>query len=93
MLTLLDLIAQYGVFFVFACVLVEQAGAPVPAYPVLLVAGSLAAAGTHSAGAFLASAVLASVVADSLWYSIGRRYGNRVLRTLCKLSLSPDGCV
>ena len=40
MATLLDLIGQFGVLFVFACVLVEQAGAPIPAYPVLLVAGS-----------------------------------------------------
>ena len=93
MATLLDLIGQFGVLFVFACVLVEQAGAPIPAYPVLLVAGSLAAAGQHSAGGLLASAVLACLVADSLWYMAGKRYGGRVLRVLCKLSLSQDGCV
>jgi membrane protein DedA with SNARE-associated domain/rhodanese-related sulfurtransferase len=93
MALLLDLIAQYGVFFVFACVLVEQAGAPIPAYPALLVAGSLAAAGQHSAGAFLAAAVLACLLADSLWYLAGKRFGSRVLRILCKLSLSEDGCV
>ncbi|WP_280153963.1 rhodanese-like domain-containing protein [Piscinibacter sp. XHJ-5] len=93
MATLLDLISQYGVLFVFACVLVEQAGAPIPAFPALLVAGSLAAAGTHSAAAFLASAVAASLIADSLWYAAGKRFGSRVLRTLCRLSLSQDGCV
>lgn len=60
MAMLLDLIGQYGVFFVFACVLIEQAGAPIPAYPALLVAGSLAATGQHSAGAFLAAACPAS---------------------------------
>jgi len=93
MQTLLDLIGQYGVLFVFCCVLVEQAGVPVPAYPVLLVAGSLVAAGQHSAGAFLASAVLACIVADSLWYLAGQRFGSRILRVLCKVSLSQDGCV
>jgi len=93
MSVLLELIGQYGIFFVFACVLVEQAGAPIPAYPALLVAGSLAAAGQHSAGAFLAAAVLACLVADSIWYVAGQRFGSRVLRTLCKLSLSQDGCV
>jgi membrane protein DedA with SNARE-associated domain/rhodanese-related sulfurtransferase len=93
MATLLDLIGQYGVLFVFACVLLEQAGAPIPAYPVLLVSGSLAVAGQHSVWGFLASAVLACVVADSLWYVAGKRYGSRVLRVLCKLSLSQDGCV
>jgi membrane protein DedA with SNARE-associated domain len=93
MATLLDLIGQYGVMFVFACVLVEQAGAPIPAYPVLLVAGSLAAAGQLSAGGLLATSVLACLMADTLWYLAGKRHGSRVLRLLCKLSLSQDGCV
>ena len=93
MATLLDLIGQYGVMFVFACVLVEQAGAPIPAYPVLLVAGSLAAAGQLSAGGLLATSVLACLMADTLWYLAGKRHGSRVLRVLCKLSLSQDGCV
>jgi len=93
MALLIDLIGQYGIFFVFGCVLVEQAGAPIPAYPALLVAGSLAAAGKNSAGAFLVVAVLGCVIADSLWYVAGRRFGTRVLRTLCRLSLSQDGCV
>lgn len=90
---LIDLIAQYGVWFVFLCVLIEQAGAPIPAYPVLLVAGSLAASGQQSAALLLAVAVLACLVSDSLWYAAGQRYGRRVLGTLCRLSLTPDGCV
>lgn len=93
MTLLLDLIAQYGVLFIFACVLIEQAGVPLPAYPVLLVAGSLGARGDLSFGLLLASAVVACLLADSLWYAAGRRYGTRVLRGLCRLSLSPDGCV
>lgn len=93
MTLLFELIAQYGVLFIFACVLVEQAGVPVPAYPVLLVAGSLAARGELSLPALLAAAVVACLLADALWYAAGRRFGTRVLRGLCKLSLSPDGCV
>jgi membrane protein DedA with SNARE-associated domain/rhodanese-related sulfurtransferase len=93
MALLLELIGQYGIVFVFACVLIEQAGAPVPAYPALFVAGSLSASGHHSAPAFLAAAVLACLIADGLWYAAGKRYGSRVLRVLCRLSLSPDGCV
>lgn len=90
---LIDLITQYGVLFLFACVFIEQAGAPVPAYPALLVAGSLAAAGHHSLPGLLATAVLACLLADSLWYLAGRRYGTRILKLLCRLSLSADGCV
>ena len=90
---LLELLRQYGLFFVFVCVLVEQAGIPVPAYPVLLVAGSLAAQGQQSAIELIAVAVLACLVADSLWYWAGKRLGQRVLESLCRVSLSADSCV
>ena len=90
---LLDLISQYGVAFVFICIFAEQAGVPIPAYPVLLVAGSLAAQGRLPLAVVWPVAVLACLLADSLWYAAGRRFGSRVLRVLCKLSLSPDGCV
>jgi membrane protein DedA with SNARE-associated domain/rhodanese-related sulfurtransferase len=90
---LLDLITQYGLLVVFLSVAVEQAGAPIPAYPMLLVAGSLAAEGRLSLPAAFALAVLACVLADGLWYVAGQRFGSRVLRLICRLSLSPDGCV
>jgi membrane protein DedA with SNARE-associated domain/rhodanese-related sulfurtransferase len=41
----------------------------------------------------LATGVAAAVIADSAWYVTGRRFGTRVLRMLCKVSLSPDSCV
>ncbi|TXD86753.1 sulfurtransferase, partial [Ralstonia pseudosolanacearum] len=42
---LFPLIAEYGVFAVFANVFLTQAGAPLPAVPTLLVAGALTANG------------------------------------------------
>ena len=41
----------------------------------------------------LACGVLGSVMADTIWYLIGRRFGHHVLRILCKLSLEPTLCV
>jgi membrane protein DedA with SNARE-associated domain/rhodanese-related sulfurtransferase len=41
----------------------------------------------------LLTAVAAALIADFLWYLAGRRYGRRVLSTLCRISLSPDSCV
>jgi membrane protein DedA with SNARE-associated domain/rhodanese-related sulfurtransferase len=90
---LLDLLSHYGPFFVFACVLAEQAGLPLPAYPVLLAAGSLAAQGQQSAIGLTIAAVLACLLADSMWYWAGKRLGQRVLALLCGLSLSADSCV
>ena len=90
---LIDLIANYGLLFVFVNVLGVQLGAPLPAYPVLMLTGALAARGQLSVVALLGTAVAACLIADAAWYLIGRWMGRRVLRVLCQISLSPDGCV
>ena len=90
---LIELVQYYGLAFVFINVLALQSGLPVPAYPTLIVTGALAARGNYSLAALLATAVAASLIADLAWYSAGRRVGGPVLRTLCRISLSPDSCV
>jgi len=93
---MIDLGAQlvkYGVGFVFGNVLVEQAGLPIPAVPVMVVAGALAADGKLSPWALLGAATAAAALADSLWFTLGRWQGRRVLKTVCKIAVSPDSCV
>lgn len=90
---LLDLIEQYGLLFVFGNVLIEQLGAPVPAYPTLVITGALLGRGEYSAPMLLATGVIAALIADYAWYLAGRRYGGRVMAKLCRISLSPDSCV
>lgn len=87
------LIGQYGLLIIFALVLLEQLGLPLPGLPALVVAGALAAGGDLSLPALFGAAVLACLAGDLVWYAAGRRYGNRVLATLCRVSLSPDICV
>jgi membrane protein DedA with SNARE-associated domain/rhodanese-related sulfurtransferase len=87
------LIAQHGLALVFANVLLDQLGLPTPALPALMVAGALAAEGKLSAPALFGIAVAATLIADSVWYAAGRRYGNRIMKTLCRVSLTPDYCV
>ena len=82
-----------GLSFVFLNVLLEQLGVPVPAVPTMVVAGAVAASGRMSAVALYSLAVAACVIADSTWYAAGHRYGGRVMRLLCQISLSPDSCV
>lgn len=91
--TLLALIREHGLGFVFANVLVEQAGAPVPAVPTLIIAGAYLTGSREAVITLLAVAGIAAVIADTFWYLMGRRYGTRVLRALCRISLSPDSCV
>lgn len=85
------LLEQYGGWLVFANVLVEQAGLPVPAYPMLIAAGALGGAAGWLTP-WLAATV-ACLLADSLWYVAGRRYGARLLGVICKMSLSQDSCI
>ncbi len=87
------LIAQYGLLLVFCNVLIEQLGVPVPAVPTLVVAGALASNGHFPAISVLVVAVLACLLGDLIWYWAGRRFGAGVMRTICRISLSPDSCV
>jgi membrane protein DedA with SNARE-associated domain/rhodanese-related sulfurtransferase len=90
---ILLLIQHYGLVLVFLNVLVEQAGLPIPAYPLLVICGALAALGHFSWLACLGLALLACLLTDSAWYVAGRHYGRRILALLCRVSLSPDYCV
>ncbi|MGB7547234.1 MAG: VTT domain-containing protein, partial [Terracidiphilus sp.] len=87
------ILMMYGYLLLFAWVLVEQFGIPLPAAPVLLAAGALSAEHQISFSLALAAGIAASLVADSAWFLIGRRFGHHVLRVLCKLSLEPTTCV
>jgi len=82
-----------GVLAVFALVLVEQVGLPLPTYPVLIVAGAWSARGGPAAAQIVVAAIAACLLADLAWYASGRRFGSRVLRAMCRLSLEPDSCV
>lgn len=90
---LFDLIEQYGLILVFANVLVEQLGIPLPAYPTLVITGALLDRGNYSVAALLLTAVGASLIADYTWFTAGRRHGRKVTAVLCRISLSPDSCV
>jgi membrane protein DedA with SNARE-associated domain/rhodanese-related sulfurtransferase len=81
----------YAILFLW--VLVEQLGLPVPSIPLLLTAGTLSATHRVSVGTVLISVLTACLIADSSWYFLGRSYGNRVIRLLCKLSLEASTCV
>jgi membrane protein DedA with SNARE-associated domain/rhodanese-related sulfurtransferase len=88
-----DLLVAYGVLAVFASVLLDEGGTPLPSFPVLLLAGAAVSAHRLSLGAVLASGISAAVIADTVWFQVSRLYGRRVLSLLCRISLSPDSCV
>jgi membrane protein DedA with SNARE-associated domain/rhodanese-related sulfurtransferase len=89
----IHVLQMYGYFLLFAWVLIEQFGIPLPATPVLLAAGALSAEGQLSFSTAWAVGITASLLADTIWFHVGRRYGHHVLRILCKMSLEPTTCV
>jgi membrane protein DedA with SNARE-associated domain len=89
----MSFLMRHGYAVLFGIVLLEQAGLPIPAIPVLLAMGALAAAGHFNLAAALLVVVAACLVADLVWFELGRRHGARVLGLLCRISLEPDSCV
>ena len=83
---------SHGDAVLFAVVFAEQAGLPLPAAPWLLAAGALSAAGSLNPLLAIAIVALACVVPDWIWFSVGRRGGQRVLRWFCRMSLAPCAC-
>ena len=90
---LIHYVIQYGIPLIFVNVLAEQIGLPIPAVPTLLVAGALSRDGKISSTHVLLAALAASLIADYVWFLLGRFYGYKILRVLCRISLSPDSCV
>jgi len=89
----LEFLVRHGASVLFAAVFVEQMGIPLPAAPWLLAAGALAAGGRINGLAAFAAATAGSLLADLIWFYLGRRAGARVLNLLCRISLEPDSCV
>jgi len=87
------LLAQHGLLLVFANVLLTQSGVPVPAVPILIVAGAFVSQGQIALGPLILVSVTASLIGDTIWYLAGRLYGYRILRTLCRVAIEPDSCV
>lgn len=92
-----ELVDRYGVLLVFANVLALSLGLPVPAMPTLILVGAGLALQPEAMWlpllGVLAASVAASLIGDSVWFYAGRRYGNRTLQSLCRLSLSRDTCM
>jgi membrane protein DedA with SNARE-associated domain/rhodanese-related sulfurtransferase len=83
----------HGLPIIFGAVFLDQIGVPIPAAPWLLAAGALAAGGHFPVFTALGLSVLACLIADFLWFYLGRYRGTQVVSLLCRMSLEPDTCV
>jgi membrane protein DedA with SNARE-associated domain len=79
------LFSQYGYPVVFAVILAESAGIPVPGETVLLAAGVAAQRGALSLFVIWLLAALAAIVGDNLGYWVGHWGGRPLLRRYGRL--------
>jgi len=77
---------------VLLAVLANQLCLPVPAIVFLMAAGALSAHGYMQASAVVLLSVLACLLADGLWFWLGRKWGSQVMRLLCRLAADPRRC-
>jgi membrane protein DedA with SNARE-associated domain/rhodanese-related sulfurtransferase len=94
---LIALVIAHGAWLVFVVTFAARLGVPVPAAPLLVIAGALAVGSSNAApGAAFSTfglAIVANILGDAAWFWAGRRHGYKVLRLLCRISISPDSCV
>jgi len=86
-------VERHGYALLFFWVLAEQSAIPLPSVPLLLAAGTLIRTGRLHVLLALACCVFAALIADTIWFQLGRHRGRRVLGLLCRVSLEPDSCV
>jgi membrane protein DedA with SNARE-associated domain/rhodanese-related sulfurtransferase len=87
------LFLRHAYSVMFAWVLVEQAGVPIPSVPLMLAAGTMSSAHKVHVALLIPLILLACLIADSIWWWLGRRFGSRVLDLLCRMSLDASTCV
>ena len=76
---MVDALLRHGSLIVFGWVFVAQAGVPLPIVPLLLAVGALGRLGKLGLEGALLAALGGSVLADVLWYGVGRRWGGEVV--------------
>lgn len=91
--TAFTFLASHGYLVVFVWMFADQAALPLPSIPLLVAAGAVAAGGGLDLTTVIAVASVATVLADSLWFLIGKHGGGKAIGLVCRLSIEPDSCV
>ena len=87
------MLLKFKYLFLFAWVLAEQAGLPLPSAPVLVMAGALSSEGKIGFLLAFVTSISASIIADSGWFLVGRKFGSRVLNRVNRISLHPTNSI
>lgn len=89
----LHFIVHHGYLVLVAWVFAEQIGLPLPSIPLLLAGGALAGTGNLKLSLVVLLPATGALLADVIWYQLGKYRGAKVLNVLCRISLEPDSCI
>jgi membrane protein DedA with SNARE-associated domain len=84
---------RHGLLALFVIMLADQLALPVPMDISLFAAGGLAGAGKIGFAPAVGTLLAAGLVGNVVWYWLGRRHGNGILKFMCRISVEPDSCV
>ena len=96
-----EFLTQHGYWVIFIWMFADQAALPLPSAPLLIACGALAATSSASTatggglelGACITVATIATLIADLMWFELGKRRGAQAISFVCRLSLEPESCV
>jgi membrane protein DedA with SNARE-associated domain len=89
----LEFLVRHGYLLLFCWLLAEQAALPLPSVPLLLACGALARDGRMDWRLILLYGLAACLLADNVWFQLGKLRGTKILRFICRIALEPDSCV
>ena len=77
---------------VLLAVLAEQLCLPIPSVVFLMAAGALSSHGQMRTSIIVLLGVWACLAADGIWFWLGRRWGSKGIRLLCRFTADPRRC-
>jgi membrane protein DedA with SNARE-associated domain len=89
----MDVAGRHGAALLFVFCLVEALGLPIPAAAALVTAGAMAGWGKLTFLQAMGAGGLAFLIADLLYFLLGRRTGWWLLSVLCRVTANPDSCI
>ena len=88
----MNILLQLTYSGLFLAVLAQQVGLPLPSVVFLMAAGALCSRGAMNPAGILLLSVLGCLAGDGLWYWIGRKWGPKAMRMICRFTMDPQGC-
>lgn len=89
---MVEAMTRHDLALVSLTTFLEFVGVPIPSAVMLLYVGAFASASSTSLLALAGAAAAGAVVADTVWFVVGRRRGRSLVRLYCTVTLGSRAC-